>query len=148
MSGPYVINDPGLLLSLVDKDAVVESPAFGVQCVALVKMYTINDKGEKCARSKDWSPGTSVKDAVDAGTIERGTAVATFNKDGKYLSMATGNHACLFVEAQKDGSGFLVLEQHVDPFPNKIQNRVLKYTGKPDNGAIQMGNGDCYSIIL
>jgi hypothetical protein len=83
-----------------------------------------------------------------AGKLERGTAVATFNKDGKYLSMASGNHACIFVEAQKDGSGFLVLEQHVDPFPDKIQNRVLKYKDKPANGAIQMNNGACYSIIL
>jgi hypothetical protein len=148
MSGPYVINDPSSLPSLVGKDAVVEDPSYGIQCVALVKIYTSNERGEKCARSRDWSPGTSVKDAVDAGTIERGTAVATFNKDGKYLSMATGNHACIFVEAQKDGSGFLVLEQHVDPFPDKIQNRVLKYKGKPQNGALQMNNGDCYSIIL
>jgi hypothetical protein len=148
MSGPYVINDPALLLSLVGKDAVVEDPGYGVQCVALVKIYTINDAGQKCARSRDWEAGTSVKDAVDAGTIERGTAIATFNKDGKYLSAPTGNHACLFVEAQKDGSGFLVLEQHVDPIPDRIQNRVLKYQGKPDNGAIQMNNGDCYSIVL
>jgi hypothetical protein len=148
MSGPYVINDPALLLSLVDEDAVVESPAYGVQCVALLKIYTVNENSEKCARSLDWSQGASVKAAVDAGAIERGTAVATFNADGKYLSMANGNHACIFVEAQKDGSGFLVLEQNVSPFPNKIQNRVLKYQGKPKNGEIQMNNGDCYSIIL
>ena len=51
MSGPYVINDPALLLSLVGKDAVVEDPGYGVQCVALVKIYTINDAGQKCARS-------------------------------------------------------------------------------------------------
>ncbi len=148
MAGPYVINDPALLQSLVGKDAVVESPDYGVQCVALLKVYGVNENGEKCARSRDWSQGTSVKDAVAAGTIERGTAIATFNKDGKYLSLATGNHACFFVEEQKDKSGILVLEQHVDPFPDKIQNRVLKYKGKPDNGAIQMNNGDCYSIIL
>jgi hypothetical protein len=148
MSGPYVINDPALLLSLVGKDAVVEDSKYGVQCVALVKIYGVNDKGEKCARSRDWSVGTSVKDAVAAGTIERGTAIATFNKDGKYPSSATNNHACFFVEEQKDKSGFLVLEQHVDPFPDKIQNRVLKYKGKPENGAIQMNNGDCFSIVL
>ena len=148
MSGPYVINDPALLQSLVGKDAVVEDPAYGVQCVALVKVYATNDNGEPCARSRDWTQGGSVKDAAAAGTIEKGTAVATFNKDGKYPSSASGNHACFFVEAQKDGTGFLVLEQHVNPFPDKIQNRVLSYKGKPENGAIQMNNGDCYSIIL
>jgi len=148
MAGPYVINDPALLQSLVGKDAVVEDPAYGVQCVALIKVYAVNDGGERCARSRDWAQGASVKDAVEAGKIERGTAIATFNKDGKYLSAPTGNHACFFVEAQADGSGFLVLEQHVDPFPDKIQNRVMKYKGKPENGAIQMNNGDCYSIVL
>jgi hypothetical protein len=25
---------------------------------------------------------------------------------------------------------------------------VLKYKGKPENGAIQMNNGDCFSIVL
>jgi hypothetical protein len=148
MAGPYVINDVALLLSLIGKDAVVEDPNYGVQCVALIKIYGINQTGEKCARSRDWSEGRSVKDAVAAGAIERGTAIATFNKDGKYLSSPTGNHACFFVEEQKDKSGFLVLEQHVDPFPDKIQNRVLKYKGKPENGAIQMNNGDCYSVIV
>ena len=41
-----------------------------------------------------------------------------------------------------------MLEQHVKPFPNKIQVRVLKYQGKPKNAEIQMNNGDCYSVIL
>jgi hypothetical protein len=148
MSGPYVIKDAALLQSLVGKDAVVEDPSYGVQCVALLKIYANNDDGEMCARTRDWSQGKSVKDAIEAGDIKRGTAIATFNKDGKYLSMSTGNHACFFVEGQKDKSGFLVLEQHVDPFPEKIQNRVLTYKDKPKDGSIQMNNAECYSVIL
>jgi hypothetical protein len=44
MSGPYVINDPSSLPSLVGKDAVVEDPSYGIQGVTLVKIYTSNER--------------------------------------------------------------------------------------------------------
>jgi hypothetical protein len=147
MPGPYVIKDPALLTSLVDQDAVIADPGYGIQCVGLIKYYAVDSKGNKCPATRDWEEGASVKDAVTKGSIDRGTAVATF-EDGVYPSHATGNHACFFIEAQKDGSGFLVLEQHVKPFPEKIQMRVLKYKGQPEDGKIQMNNGDCYSVIV
>jgi hypothetical protein len=151
MPGPYVIRDVALLLSLDKKDAVIDDADVGakeVQCVFLVKNYT------DCGSTKDWKKGLLVKEAIASCSpgmqtgIARGTAIATFNKDGKYASNPKGNHACFFIEEQKDGSGFLVLEQHVDPHPDKIQMRVLKYKGVPDGGKIQVDNGDCYSVIL
>jgi len=153
MAGPYVIKDLSLLQSLDKEDAVVADAGFGVQCVGLVKYYGVDSVGNKCPATKEWSEGASVRSAVDscvAGAqtgIQRGTAIATF-QNGKYPNHAHGNHACFFIEAQKDGSGFLVLEQHVKPFPDKIQRRVIKYRGKPTNDKIEADNGDCYSVIL
>lgn len=149
MSGPYVIKDPALLQSLVKTDAVIPDvdQAFGVQCVGLVKYYAVDDKGNAIPATGSWDEGTSVKDAVAAGKIDRGTAIATFH-DGKYPQKPTDKHACFFIDEQDDKSGFRVLEQNVKPFPKKIQVRVLKYQGKPDDGDIEMNNGDCYSIIL
>src|SRR5579872_497578 len=139
MPSPYVIRDVALLLSLDKKDAVIDDADVGakeVQCVFLVKNYT------DCGSTKDWKKGLLVKEAIASCSpgmqtgLARGTAIATFNKDGKYASNPKGNHACFFIEEQKDGSGFLVLEQHVDPHPDKIQMRVLKYKGVPDGGKI------------
>ncbi len=139
MPGPYKISDAALLQSLVGEDAVIPDVDMGkgVQCVGLVKYYS------DCGAAGSWSEGS----AVHGGSVERGTVIATF-KDGVYPNHSAHNHACFFIEEQKDGSGFLVLEQHVKPFPDKIQTRVLKYKGKPKDGSIQVDNGDCYSVAL
>jgi hypothetical protein len=153
MPGPYVIKDLALLQSLHKSDAVVADRDYGIQCVGLVKYYGVDSLGGQCPATSNWSEGSSVRSAIEspiAGAqsgIQRGTAIATF-KDGKYPSHAHGNHACFFIEAQQDGSGFLVLEQHVKPFPDKIQRRIIKYRKKLANGQIDSDNGDWYSIIL
>jgi hypothetical protein len=153
MPGPYIIRDLALLQSLNKTDAVVADPDYGVQCVGLVKYYAVDDAGNKCPATKEWAEGASVRSAIASciakaeDGIQRGTAIATF-KDGKYPNHASGNHACFFIETQKDGSGFLVLEQHVKPFPDKIPMRVITYKGVPKDGKIQSDNGDCYSVIL
>jgi hypothetical protein len=149
MPGPYIIDDVTLLQTLIGKDAVVDDADIGssIQCVFLVKKYS------DCGAASDWKQGQLVSEAVASCSskaqegMERGTAIATF-KDGKYPNHTQGNHACFFIEAQDDGSGFVVLEQHVQPFPDKIQMRVIKYKGKPEGGKIQSDNGDCYSVIL
>lgn len=139
MPGPYIIRDLALLQSLIGENAVVPESDKGssIQCVGLVKYYS------DCGAARFWTEGS----AVNGGDVDRGTVIATF-KDGKYPNSSWGNHACFFIEEQKDGSGFLVLEQHVKPFPEKIQTRVLKYKGKPKDGGIEMDNGDCYSVAL
>jgi hypothetical protein len=137
MPGPYVIRDLALLQTLPGEDAVIADPGYGIQCVGLVKYYS------DCGAARNWTEGK----AVNGGDVARGTVIATF-KDGKYPNNSTGNHACFFVEEQKDGSGILVLEQHVKPHPDRIQTRVLKYRGKPKDGFIAIDNGDCYSVAL
>lgn len=140
MPGPYKIRDLALLQSLIGEDAVIPDSDKGgtIQCVGLVKYYS------DCGRAADWSQGP----AVNGGEVERGTVIATFDKDGNYPNNKTHNHACFFIEQQADGSGFRVLEQHVAPFPDKIQVRVIKYKGKPKDDKIQSDNGDCYSVAL
>jgi hypothetical protein len=136
MSGPYIISDPSLLVSLVNKPAVVppSDAMFGVQCVGLVKVYA------KCPATSSWKAGILVKDLPH---IQEGTAIATFIH-GHYPSHASGNHACFFVEFLSNGTGFVVLEQHVPPHRNLIQKRTIYYNqpGSPSN------NGSAYSVIL
>jgi len=138
MSGPYVINDPSLLTSLPGKDAVVPAvdAGYGIQCVGLVKYYS------SAGGTSSWKQGDLVSDSPK---LASGTAIATFDKDGKYKSKAFGNHACFFIAFMPSNQGITVLEQHVNPDPSKIQTRNIIYRdgkGDPSNDA------DAYSVIL
>jgi hypothetical protein len=136
MPGPYRIEKTTLLDSLDGEDAVIPDAGYGVQCVGLVKTYS------KCGATSTWNQGAPVKDSPD---IAKGTAIATFNENGKYASKASGNHACFFIEFVGD-LGFRVLEQHVKPHPDQIQQRVIRYqTGEHISVC---DNANSYSIIL
>jgi hypothetical protein len=139
MSGPYLISDPSLLVSLVGKIAVTPpiDSAYGVQCVGLVKVYG------KCPRTPDWRQGSVVKTLQ---YIQRGTVIATFI-GGIYPSHKTGNHVCFFIEFLPDRTGFMVLEQHVKPNPNVIQIRKILFRGESTK-VDRSDNGDAYSIVL
>lgn len=137
--GPYIINDLSLLDSLPGQAAVINVPAYGVQCVALVQTYT--DVGS----TDFWVAGSRV---MSVSNLARGTAIATFNEFGRYMSMPSGNHACFFnkfVGVNK----FEVLEQHVSwndlgkSDPNKIQTRTLK------TGANNVcSDASAYSVVM
>jgi hypothetical protein len=136
MPGPYLIEKLSLLESLDGEDAVIADPGYGVQCVGLVKTYS------KCGATGDWHQGTLVKDATD---IRKGTAIATFDANGKYASKKKGNHACFFIEFVGD-LGFRVLEQHVPPHRDRIQQRVIRY--QSGNHISPSDNANCFSIIV
>jgi hypothetical protein len=138
MPGPYVINDLTLLTTLPGKDAVIPTvdAGYGIQCVGLVKYYS------SAGGSKSWTQGDLVSDSP---TLATGTAIATFDKDGKYPSKPAGNHACFFISFMPSNKGIVVLEQHVLPDPTKIQTRNIFYrSGKGD----PCGDADAYSVIL
>jgi hypothetical protein len=138
MPGPYVISDPSLLTTLPGKDAVVPDVdrGYGVQCVGLVKYYS------SCGSTGSWKEGDLVSESPD---LERGTAIATFDANGRYLSHASGNHACFFIKFMPSKKGITVLEQHVWPNPDKIQTRDILYRGGKGDPS---NDGDAYSVIL
>jgi hypothetical protein len=136
MPGPYRIEKTALLDSLDGEDAVIPDAGYGVQCVGLVKTYS------KCGATSTWKEGALVKDSPE---LAKGTAIATFNEDGKYASKPSGNHACFFIEFVGE-LGFRVLEQHVKPHPELIQKRLIRYQiGEHINPC---DDANAYSIIL
>ncbi|MGO9413425.1 MAG: BPSL0067 family protein [Spirochaetia bacterium] len=140
MPGPYVLSavDVANLSMPPPKDAVVPAAdqAGGVQCVGLVKYYT------KCGGTGTWKKGAMVKDSPQ---LKAGTAIATFDSQGRYPSHKSGNHACFFLRFMPGNKGITVLEQHVMPNKNKIQTRNILYRqgkGTPSDDA------SAYAVIL
>lgn len=68
------------------------------ECVEFVRQTT------NAPSSKTWSPEDKRVLDMPAGTIEPGTAIATFGKDGKY-----NGHAAIYLRHDKDG--IVVLDQ-------------------------------------
>jgi hypothetical protein len=139
LRGPFVINDLSLMDSLPGKDAVINVPKYGVQCVGLVQTYT--DVGA----TDFWVAGSRV---MSVPNLAKGTAIATFNEFGRYMSMPSGNHACFFNKFAGVNK-IEVLEQHVSwddrgrSDPNKIQTRTLK------TGATNVSSdASAYSVVM
>lgn len=145
LPGPYLINDVTLLNSLVGQDAVIpdadQKAGRGIQCVGLVKFYSAS------GAAADWTGGDFV---MDRQTIVPGTAIATFNAQNRYSNASSGNHACFFISFMPDRKGIRVLEQHVKPFPSKIQQRNILSRGRIciDKNSDASNNADAYSIVL
>jgi hypothetical protein len=90
------------------------------ECVEFVRQAT------GAPQTTFWKPGVHVVNAK-VGTIPRGTAIATFDKDGKYPTDALGKHAAIYLS--HDVEGIRVLDQW-----NK-QGKVLPRTihiNRPD----------------
>jgi len=139
MPGPYLIRDVSLLLTLPGQTAVIppQDAAYGVQCVGLVKVYA------GCPRTEEWKKGPFVKDMPK---LQRGVAIATFF-GGIYPSHKHGNHACFFVDFLPDDTGFTVLEQHVQPSPNIIRTRNIRFDMDPKTTEAA-SNGDLFSVVM
>ena len=96
------------------------------ECVALVEKAT----GAPLARS--WSKGKAVKGDL---SIPKGTAIATFNAQGRYSSMPTGNHAAIYLG--QNALGLQVIDQWSGQPPHK---RTIYFNHK---GASNDGKGFC-----
>lgn len=69
-----------------------------------------------------WRPGAHVMSAA-LGTIARGTAIATFDEQGRYPTDAQGKHAAIYLSHGPDG--IVVLDQW------RRQGRVLRRVIRP-----------------
>jgi hypothetical protein len=107
------------------------------------KQVDLNDNGtNECAEfvqdvteiepgtSGKWAQGSSVKELSD---IEPGTAIATFNKDGKYKG-----HTAIYIGQNR--KGIQVFDQWNGVY---VQERALRF-GNPK----YVNNGDNYHVIL
>jgi hypothetical protein len=73
-------------------------------------------------------------------TIQKGTAIATFDATGKYPNKSTGNHAAIYIS--QDVVGILVYDQWVAQ--GAVKERRIRFkngVGSPSN------DGDAFSVI-
>lgn len=103
-------------------------------CVALVREAT------GAPPTGEWVKGPKVKGNQ---TIPKGSAIATFNAEGKYANQSTGNHAAIFISVSD--AGIVVLDQWVSKDPAKPSERTIRFK----NGVGSASNdGDQFSLIL
>jgi hypothetical protein len=97
MPGPYIAKA---------SDLVAKSERYGDgQCVALVRALT------SAPLHQLWREGAKLAVAIrQMDGIAKRTAIATFIK-GTYPSLATGNHAAIFVSAAADFTSVVVFDQ-------------------------------------
>lgn len=103
------------------------------QCVALV---------QHCAgapHTSTWRKGESVRGNL---SIQPGTAIATFDENGKYPNKAHGNHASIYIS--QDAKGIQVYDQ----FEKKgVHIRPLRWGGNPLDPDDVSNDGNYFSVI-
>jgi len=101
------------------------------QCVTFVKECT------GAPHTSAWRKGSLVKGNMD---ITKGTAIATFDANGKYPNHASGNHAAIYVG--QDVNGIWVYDQWV--LQGHVAKRQIRFKGTP---GMQSNDGDDYYIV-
>ena len=103
-------------------------PNYCGQCVSYVRQVcpTLPATGS-------WKKGGPVKDNKG---IQRGTAIATFDANNKYLG-----HAAIFVSQGPEG--ITVYDQYIyGASPKAVGSRVLRWSGKGD-----VNDGNSYYVV-
>jgi len=110
----------------------------GGECVALVRLYA----GAPIART--WREGSKV---VGDRTLSLGTAIATFDKHGKWPGKPKGNHAAFYLGQTSD---FVrIVDQWNRGDKKTISTRLIFRLGKnPDGSYVRPSdNADAFSVI-
>jgi len=87
-----------------------------------------------------WKKGKKVSEAK-FGEIPRGTAIATFDSQGKYPTDALGKHAAIYIE--HNNLHILVLDQWNDQ--GEVKKRNIRF-GRP-KGTKRSNDADVYYVI-
>ncbi|SFD74864.1 BPSL0067 family protein [Paracidovorax konjaci] len=123
-----------------DVDSLNNKPKVGSKhCVALLQHYA------HLPHTSSWKPGETV---FGNANIKKGTAIATFNKAGKYGNLPTGNHAAFFVS--QDAGGIRIMDQWLDDDRKpKISMRYIRPVGQRKDGQYTdpSNNASAYSVI-
>jgi hypothetical protein len=129
---PFVIDVDKVVM---DNDGYY-SNEWGTQCLALVQQAPLLI-GTSVPRMVDMRRGAKVKDLAPS-QISKGTAIATFDENGRYPK--TARHGAIFVS--HDANGIVVIDQWVGK--GWASQRTLKYLG---SGTRRVDDGDWYWII-
>jgi type VI secretion system secreted protein VgrG len=104
------------------------------ECVEFVRQTT------GAPQTKDWKKGKKVSDAKP-GEIPRGTAIATFDSNGKYPTDKLGKHAAIYLEHNQDQ--ILVLDQWKKQ--GKVEQRPIQF--KQPKGTKRSNDADTFYVI-
>jgi len=105
------------------------------ECVAFVQAVT------GAPPTTQWKRGEFVKEAK-AGSIARGTAIATFDESGKYPTDTKGKHAAIYLN--HDAAGITVLDQWAAQ--GEVKKRTIRYKGVASTET-RSNNGDWFYVI-
>lgn len=84
-----------------------------------------------------WKKGEKVRDNL---RLTRGTAIATFDENGKYPNKSTGNHAAIYVS--QDAIGIWVFDQWVTQ--GVVKKRMIRFKGGVGSAS---NDGDTFFVI-
>lgn len=106
------------------------------ECVALV---------QHCAgapHTSRWRKGAPVRGNL---SIQPGTAIATFDENGKYPNKAHGNHASIYIS--QDAKGIQVYDQFTGRKQLGVHIRTLRWGGNPIEPEDISNDGNYFSVI-
>lgn len=84
-----------------------------------------------------WKQGAAVRGNL---SLAKGTAIATFDTNGKYANLKTGNHAAIYVS--QDTLGLFVYDQWRSQ--GKVLKRHIRFNGGKGSAS---NDGDAFSVI-
>jgi hypothetical protein len=114
-----------------DPERHAGKPIGSGHCVAFIQHTT------SVGHTSTWRRGERVRDADNVPT---GTAIATFDANGRYENDTTGrSHAAILIARQDDG--LLVWDQWLN---QPVQQRVIRYRGGQGSA---VNDGDKFYII-
>jgi hypothetical protein len=138
-----LVRGPFIYPSVLQLDG--KKKAMDGECAKLIQWY-MERIGRPVGTTNYWIDGGPVVTYRGrAGAVKFGTAIATFNKFGRYDGKAHGNHAAFYLSHNKDG--LLIMEQYASA--PTIQQRRLPYLGKNPDGTYvnPSNNGSAFSVL-
>ena len=127
---------------ILDADKIDTSPGAYVsasgstQCVALVQQGPVAAGSSHPPGTGDWRKGVRVKTAA-AGTITKGTVIATFTSAGTYPSESEGNrHAAVYLSHSDKG---IAIKDQWNAL-GCVKQRSLRYDGEGSSRNVNRGD--------
>lgn len=103
------------------------------ECVEFVRQTTA------APQTAYWRPGKKVSDA-SPGEIKRGTAIATFDDNGRYPKDSRGRHAAIYLS--HNPQGIVVLDQW--NAKGKVSERTIRFV---PNSKSRSNNAGAFYVI-
>jgi hypothetical protein len=119
--GPYIANIPEIQENYLSPPQLNPVVVGDGQCVAFVEKVT------GAGRTPGWTQGSRVAGDLQ---IAAGTAIATFDSNGRYGNHTDGrSHAAIYVS--QDGRGIVVYDQWLG---QPVHQRTIRFPPEPTPG--------------